>query len=74
MLLALQFSILLLSSFIQDLLFSLFQEKKIFKKGKYPNGVQRFTILLEHRFVSRQRFQKKFDRWQFDQKMCLKRT
>ena len=41
-------------------------------QGKYPDGVQIFTFLLEHRFALRQRFQKKFHRWQFDQKMCLK--
>ena len=33
MLLALQFSILLVSSFIQDFLFILFQEKNFLKKG-----------------------------------------
>ena len=73
MLLALQFSILLVSSFIQDFLFILFQEKKFLKKGNTLMELKDL-LLLEHRFVSRQRFQKKFDRWQFDQKMCLKRT
>ena len=49
-----------------------FNRKMKWKKGKYPDGVQIFTFMLEYRFVWRQRFQKKFDRWQFDQKMCLK--
>ena len=48
------------------------KEKKWSGKGKYHEGVQIFTFLLEYRFVWRQRFQKKFDRWWFDQKMCLK--
>ena len=50
-----------------------FQQKNEMKKGKYHDGVQIFTFLLEYRFVWRQRFQKKFDRRQFHQKMCLKR-
>ena len=33
------------------------------KKGKYPNGTQIFTFFLENKFVWRQRFQKKFDKW-----------
>ena len=48
-----------------------FNRKMKWKQGKYPDGVQIFTFLLEYRFVWRQRFQKKFDRWQFDRKMCL---
>ena len=33
------------------------------EKGKYPDGVEIFTFLLEYRFVWRQRFQKKFGRF-----------
>ena len=32
------------------------------KKGKYPNRVQILTFLLEHRYVWRQGFQKKFQK------------
>ena len=39
-----------------------FNRKNEMKKGKYPDGVQIFTFLLEYRFVWRQKFQKKFDR------------
>ena len=35
----------------------------VLSKGEYPNGVQVFTFLQEHSFVSCQIFQKKFDRW-----------
>ena len=47
----LQFSILLVSSFFDDFLFISFQQKNEKKKGKYPNGVQIFTFLLEYRSV-----------------------
>ena len=56
MLSALQFSIFLPSSFIDDLVVVSFQQKNKMKKEKYPDGVQIFTILLENRFASRQRF------------------
>ena len=62
------FTCLLVSS---SFLFISFQQKHKMKKGKYPDRVKIFTFLLEYRFVWRQRFQKKFDRWQFDRKMCL---
>ena len=48
MLLTLRFFILF-ASFIYDLLFISFQQKKEIKKEKYPNGVQKFTVLLEYR-------------------------
>ena len=48
------FFIFLVSCFIEDL------KEKWNKKRKYPNGVQIFTFLVHHRFVWRQRFQKKF--------------
>ena len=57
---------------LQGFLLISFQQKNEMKKGKYPDGVQIFTFLLEYRFVWRQRFQKKFNRSQFDQRMCLK--
>ena len=44
MLWALQFSIFLVSSLIEDFLFISFQQKNEIKKGKYPNGVQIFTF------------------------------
>ena len=47
--------------------------KNEMKKGKYPDGVQMFTFFLDYRFAWRQKFHKKFDRWLFNQKMCLKR-
>ena len=48
MLSALQFSIFLVSSFIEDFLFILFQQKNKIKKKNTLMGVQIFTILLEH--------------------------
>ena len=36
---------------LEDLLFISFQEKSEMKKGKYTDGVQIFTFLLEYRFV-----------------------
>ena len=63
MLLALQFSILILSSFIEDFVFVSFQQKNEIKKG---NTLMEFKYLL---FRSRidlfdvKDFQKKFDRW-----------
>ena len=51
MLLALQFSIFLVSSFIEDFLFILFQQKNKIKKENTLMGIQIFTILFEHRFV-----------------------
>ena len=83
LLLALQFSVFLTSSFMA-LQFSIFivaflfkisyliSTEKWSKKGKYSNGVQIFAFLLENRFVWRQRFQ--IRQMEFDQKMCLKRT
>ena len=52
--------------------FKFSKKKNEVEKGKYHGGVQMFTFLLEYRFVWSQRFQKKFDRWWFDHKMCLK--
>ena len=40
----LQFSIFLVSSFIEDLLFISLQQKNEIKKGKYPDGVQIVTF------------------------------
>ena len=51
MLSALQFSIFLLSSFIDDLVVVLFQQKNEMKKEKYPGGVQIFTFWLENGFA-----------------------
>ena len=45
MLSALQFSIFLLSSFIEDFVFLPF-EQKMKKKGKYPDGIQVFTYFF----------------------------
>ena len=53
MLSALQFSIFLLSSFIEDFLFILFQQKNKIKKENTLMGVQIFTILLEHCLTSK---------------------
>ena len=44
------------------------------EKWKYPDGAQTFTFLLEYRFVWRQRFQKKLDRWQICISVSLNRT
>ena len=44
--LGLQFSIFLVSSFIEDFLFFLFQQKREIKKGKSPDGVTIFTLFL----------------------------
>ena len=49
-----------------------FNRKTKWKKRNYPVGVQIITFLLEYRFDWRHRFQKKFYRWLFDQKICLK--
>ena len=53
MLSALQFSIFLVSSFIEDFLFILFQQKNKIKKENTLMGVQIFTILLEHCLTSK---------------------
>ena len=42
--LTLQFSIFLLSFFIEDFVFISFQQENEIKKGKYPDGVQIFTF------------------------------
>ena len=66
MLSVLQFSIFLVSSFIEDFFhlfisfFYFISTEKWNRKGKYPNGVKIFTFLLEHRFVWRQIFQNTF--------------
>ena len=59
--------------FSWSFLFISFQQENEMKKGKYPDGVKIFTFLLEYQFVLLQRFQKKFDKWYFNQKMFLKR-
>ena len=46
MLLALQFSIFLVSSFIEDFFFIPFQQKNEIK-GKYLNGAQIFTFFAQ---------------------------
>ena len=46
--------------------------KKNFTVYLSLNRAQMFSFLLEHRFVWRPRFKKKFDRRWLDQKMCLK--
>ena len=38
------------------------------KKMKYPDGIQIFTWDVKRNVD----LQRKFDRWQFDQKMCLR--
>ena len=72
MLSVLQFSIFLLSSFVEDFVFVSFQQK---------NGVKKRNTLTEFKYLLfRSRIDlfdvkdspKKFDRWQFDQKICLK--
>ena len=63
--------LIFLVSSLEDFLLISFQQKNEIKKGKYPDEVQIFTLLLKYRFVWRQIFQKKFDR-KCDQKMCLK--
>ena len=67
---ALQFSIFPVSSFIEDFLFISFQQKNEIKKGNTLMEFKYLTFLLENRFVCRQRFQKKLDRWEIG----LKRT
>ena len=72
MLSVLQFSIFLLFSFVEDSMVVSSQQKNEIKKG---NTLMEFKYLL---FRSRinlfdvKDFQKKFDKWYFDQKMCLK--
>ena len=51
MLLALQFSIFLVSSFIGDFLFISFQQKNEIKKGNTLMEFKYLTFLLENRFV-----------------------
>ena len=58
-----QFFIFLVSSFIGDFLFISFQQKSEIKKGNTQMEFKYLTFLLENRFVWRQRFQKKLDRW-----------
>ena len=60
---ALQFPIFLASSFIGDFLFISFQQKNKIKKGNTLMELKYLTLLLENRFVWRQRFQRKLDRW-----------
>ena len=63
MLLALQFSIFLLSSFIEDFVFVSFQQKNEIKKG---NTLMEFKYLLFRSKIDLfdvKDFQKKFDRW-----------
>ena len=62
-LLALQISIFLVSSFIGDFLVISSQQKNETKKGNTLIEFKYLTFLLENRFVWRQRFQKKLDRW-----------
>ena len=57
---ALQFLIFLVSSFIGDFLFISFQQKNEIKKGNTLMEFKCLTSLLENRFVW---FQKKLDRW-----------
>ena len=51
MLSALQFSIFLVSSFIEDFLFISFQQKNEIKKGNTLMEFKYLTFLLENRFV-----------------------
>ena len=63
MLLALQFSIFLLSSFIEDFVFVSFQQKNEIKKG---NALMEFKYLLFRGRIDLldvKDFQKKFYRW-----------
>ena len=72
MLSALQFSVFLLSSFVEDFVFVSCPQKNGVKKG---NTLTEFKYLLFRsriNFFNVKDFSKKFDRWQFDQKMCLK--
>ena len=62
MLSALQFSIFLLCSFVEDFVVVSFQEKNEIKKEKYSDRVQIFTFSFENRFVWHQRFLKEI--WQ----------
>ena len=60
---ALQFSIFLVSSFIGDFLFISFQQKNEIKKGNTLIEFKYLAFMLENRFVWRQKFQKKLVRW-----------
>ena len=60
---ALQFLIFLVSSFIGDFLFISFQQKNETKKGNTLMEFKYLTSLLKNKYVWRQRFQKKLDRW-----------
>ena len=51
MLMALQFSIFLVSSFIEDFSFISFQQKNEIKKGNTLMEFKDLTFLLENRFV-----------------------
>ena len=69
---ALQFSLFtinLVSSFIDDFLFTSFQQRNEIKKAKYPNEIQIFTFLYKQMndlfYVEDvlHRFPTEFDRW-----------
>ena len=60
--LTLQFSIFLVSSFIEDFLFISFQQENEIKR-EISWGRSNIYFFLEYRFVWRQIFQKKFDKW-----------
>ena len=46
-----QLLLIFLVSSPEDFLFISFQQKNEMKKGKYPDGFQIFTSLLEYQFV-----------------------
>ena len=62
-LMALQFLIFLVSSFFLEISIYFISTEKWSKKGKSLMELKYLTSLLENRFVWRQSFQKKFDRW-----------
>ena len=57
----------LVSSLIDDFMFTSFQQKNEIEKGKHPNGILIFTFWLEsmNEFfdMRKYKFQKKLDRW-----------
>ena len=71
--LALQFSILLVSSFIEDFLFISFQQKNEIKKG---NTLMELEYLLSCSRIDLfdVKYFKKTQQMELDQKLCLKRT
>ena len=71
MLSALQFSIFLLSSFLEDSVVVSFQQKNEIKKGNTLIEFKYLLFRLRIDLFDVKDFQKKFDRWQLDQKMCL---